>query len=216
MIRVCPMRDARCPHGVDCPYVGDGPYGYPCKEGYNQVAARAERDRVMSTPEPLPIAFERASAENEGEPVAWRSRRRGSDDDWDLFFTKPAPRSDYEDQPLYARPDPAVERLQRELDEARALLTCDHSLPHDWTLQQVIEGRLDDINKLKWQVRDTCIRAEAAEASLVKAREALTKALELAELAEELTGNQADDEFVWSLHALFKQTLADLKAGDQP
>lgn len=28
--------------------------------------------------------------ENEGEPVAWRSRRRGSDDDWDLFFTKPA------------------------------------------------------------------------------------------------------------------------------
>jgi len=137
----------------------------------------------MSTPEPLPIAFGRASAENEGEPVAWQYRiLAGAEwtswlplDKPEWFLTNYAfniANGTAKRRPLYARPDPAVERLQRELDEARA--------------------------------------------SLVKARDALTKALELAELAEELTGNQADDEFVWSLQALFKQTLADLKAGDQP
>jgi hypothetical protein len=29
------MRDALCPHGLDCAYVGDGPMGYPCKPGWN-------------------------------------------------------------------------------------------------------------------------------------------------------------------------------------
>jgi hypothetical protein len=38
------------------------------------------------------------------------------------------------------------------------------SLPNDWTLEQIIEARLDDLNKLRWQVIDTCKRAEAAEA----------------------------------------------------
>lgn len=125
----------------------------------------------------------RAYAENEGEPVAWQYRiLAGAEwtswlplDKPEWFLTNYAfniANGTAERRPLYAHPDPAVERLQRELEEARA--------------------------------------------SLVKAREALTKALELAELAEELTGNQADDEFVWSLQALFKQTLADLKAGDQP
>lgn len=33
-IRICPMRDGPCPHGFDCQFVGDGPYGYPCKEGW--------------------------------------------------------------------------------------------------------------------------------------------------------------------------------------
>lgn len=36
IVRVCPMRDAVCPHRLSCPYVGDGPYGYPCKEGWSQ------------------------------------------------------------------------------------------------------------------------------------------------------------------------------------
>lgn len=33
-LRVCPMRDAICPHGFSCPYVGDGYHGYPCKDGW--------------------------------------------------------------------------------------------------------------------------------------------------------------------------------------
>lgn len=37
MLRICPMRDAVCPHGVSCPYVGDGPYGFPCKDGYRDA-----------------------------------------------------------------------------------------------------------------------------------------------------------------------------------
>lgn len=34
IMRICIMRDGPCPHGMDCPYVGDGPLGYPCKEGW--------------------------------------------------------------------------------------------------------------------------------------------------------------------------------------
>jgi hypothetical protein len=39
-IRICPMRDGPCPHGMTCPFVGDGPFGYPCKEGW-QAGRRA-------------------------------------------------------------------------------------------------------------------------------------------------------------------------------
>jgi len=34
-IRICPMRDGPCPHGLHCQFVGDGYSGYPCKEGWN-------------------------------------------------------------------------------------------------------------------------------------------------------------------------------------
>lgn len=38
MIRVCPERDARCPHGMSCPYVD----GYRCKEGWQSPATPKE------------------------------------------------------------------------------------------------------------------------------------------------------------------------------
>jgi hypothetical protein len=41
IIRICPMRDWPCPHGMSCPYVGDGAYGYPCKDGYKTPSGRA-------------------------------------------------------------------------------------------------------------------------------------------------------------------------------
>lgn len=44
MVRICPMRDAACPHGLNCPHVGDGPMGYPCKDGWR----RALSDRRQS------------------------------------------------------------------------------------------------------------------------------------------------------------------------
>lgn len=40
-IRICPMRDGPCPRGMACEFVGDGPYGYPCKEGWRDTAGRA-------------------------------------------------------------------------------------------------------------------------------------------------------------------------------
>lgn len=42
MIRICPMRDGPCPHGMACPYVGDGAYGYPCKDGWRSRRALEE------------------------------------------------------------------------------------------------------------------------------------------------------------------------------
>lgn len=36
MIRICPKRDAVCPHGMDCPYVGDS---YECGEPNQSVIA---------------------------------------------------------------------------------------------------------------------------------------------------------------------------------
>jgi seryl-tRNA synthetase len=48
------------------------------------------------------------------------------------------------------------------------------SLPNDWTLLQIAEARIDDMLKLRDQVRDTCKRAEAAEAERDRLREALT------------------------------------------
>jgi hypothetical protein len=38
-VRICPMRDGPCPHGIDCEFVGDGPYGYPCKDGWLKTPA---------------------------------------------------------------------------------------------------------------------------------------------------------------------------------
>lgn len=61
------------------------------------------------------------------------------------------------------------EALEKTIAETRAILagTDVGSLPHDWTLQQVAEARCEDITDLRWKVRDTCARAEKAEASLV-------------------------------------------------
>lgn len=38
MVRICPMRDGPCPHGMDCPFVGEGHYGYPCKDGWQGIS----------------------------------------------------------------------------------------------------------------------------------------------------------------------------------
>jgi len=43
-IRICPMRDGPCRHGLNCPYVGDGYMGYPCKEGWNGPRVLSERE----------------------------------------------------------------------------------------------------------------------------------------------------------------------------
>jgi hypothetical protein len=64
-----------------------------------------------------------------------------------------------------------------ELDEslrcaAIARLTLAHtdlgSLPNDWSLQQIAEARIDDLLTLRDQVRDTCRRAETAEARIAE------------------------------------------------
>ena len=67
----------------------------------------------------------------------------------------------------------------RERDEARYILAgSDYgSLPNDWTLPRVAEARMGDINKLTWQVRDTCARAESAEQQARELREALAELL---------------------------------------
>jgi hypothetical protein len=67
----------------------------------------------------------------------------------------------------------AREALEAALREARGILagTDYPSLPNDWTLAQVAEARMDDIQKYMDQVRHTCIRAEKAEAALTALRE---------------------------------------------
>lgn len=72
--------------------------------------------------------------------------------------------------------DQLAERT-RERDEARYILAgSDYgSLPNDWTLPRVAEARMGDINKLTWQVRDTCARAESAERALAEARKDATE-----------------------------------------
>lgn len=54
IIRVCIMRDAVCPHGFDCPFVGDGPMGYPCKEGWRNPPARALRESLPTAGDEKP------------------------------------------------------------------------------------------------------------------------------------------------------------------
>ena len=66
----------------------------------------------------------------------------------------------------------------KQAERAQARLTLAHtdigSLPNDWTLQQIAEARIDDLLKLRDQVRDTCRRAEAAQARIAVLTEALT------------------------------------------
>jgi phage-related minor tail protein len=71
-----------------------------------------------------------------------------------------------------------LRRAQEEeakLVEVREILvhTDMGSLPNDWTAKMVAEARIDDMLKLRDQVRDTCVRAEKAEAKAERLREAL-------------------------------------------
>jgi len=112
----------------------------------------------------------------EGEPGAWQIGQAGA-----LYRTYKEARSHTdawkrentpcaEPRPLYARPDPAVERLQRELEEARAKLREAEDDAHMY-LERVNQNAYAGQSEEMWQSRAT-----AAEASLVKAREALTYA----------------------------------------
>ena len=69
----------------------------------------------------------------------------------------------------------AVGWRERQLAAARSTLahTDMGSLPDDWTLHQIAEARIDDLITLRGQVRDTCRRAERAEAQVAALREAL-------------------------------------------
>lgn len=68
--------------------------------------------------------------------------------------------------------------LRATIAEAREILahTVMGSLPDDWPLKDVAEARLHDMIDLRNQVRDTCIRAEKAEAKLA-AYESVSAAL---------------------------------------
>ncbi len=62
------------------------------------------------------------------------------------------------------------DRLSAALAASRGILagTDYPSLPNDWTLEQVAQARMDDIQKYMDQVRHTCARAEKAEARLAE------------------------------------------------
>lgn len=83
--------------------------------------------------------------------------------------------------------DDRIAELERERDEARAILahTDIGSLPDDWTLRMVAEARIDDLIKLRDQVRDTCARAERAEAEVARLREAALEAAETLSIESE-------------------------------
>ena len=44
-LRICPERDALCPHGAACPYSIDK---YYCDLHSSHVALRAERDKILA------------------------------------------------------------------------------------------------------------------------------------------------------------------------
>lgn len=73
-----------------------------------------------------------------------------------------------------------AEQAEAALAGARRVLahTDMGSLPNDWTLAQVAEARIDDMLKLREQVRDTCARAERAEARIAELEAGLLKALD--------------------------------------
>jgi len=58
------------------------------------------------------------------------------------------------------------DRLLADIEMARTILAGPDigSLPNDWTLPRIAEARWDDWHTMRDQVRDTCARAEAAEA----------------------------------------------------
>lgn len=131
---------------------------------------------------------------DEGEPVAWQIGQAGA-----LYRTYKEARSHTdawkrentpcaEPRPLYARPDPAVERLQRELEEARAKLREAEDDAHMY-LERVNQNAYAGQSEEMWQSRAT-----AAEASLVKAREALKP---FAEFAKHSLATASDGGPIW-------------------
>jgi predicted nucleic acid-binding Zn-ribbon protein len=94
-----------------------------------------------------------------------------------------------------------VEELEQEKAEAEQALVetweilaggDSGSLPNDWAVPRIAAARMDDIDKLTWQVRDTCARAEAAEAKAEderKSKEALERVRQIN--ADELAAMQA-------------------------
>lgn len=65
--------------------------------------------------------------------------------------------------------------LQEEISKARVILagTDIGSLPNDMLLSVIAQKRMDEHYKYFWQVKDTCTRAEKAEAIVKRQRAAL-------------------------------------------
>lgn len=87
---------------------------------------------------------------------------------------------DVPDEPLIHVIESMAFRLttaERTIQQTREILahTDIGSLPNDWTLQRVAEARIDDLIKLRDQVRDTCTRAEQAERTIEELRATVEK-----------------------------------------
>jgi len=80
-------------------------------------------------------------------------------------------RAEHDDLSIADEAADEIASLKSQLAQTRTILahTDIGSLPNDWTLEQVAEARIDDLCKLREQVRDTCARAEKAEAQLAQA-----------------------------------------------
>lgn len=65
-----------------------------------------------------------------------------------------------------------ISLLVKEIFDARDILASDvmGNLPDEWPLRDVAEARMHDVIALRNQVRDTCARAEKAEAELAAMR----------------------------------------------
>lgn len=106
----------------------------------------------------------RFTARQKLKPFGNISRVQSEQETYDMAVTRDVELKKARDR------DATIERLRAELAEAREILAGGNfgSLPNDWTLPRIAASVMEDMHKLTWQVRDTCARAETAEAALAE------------------------------------------------
>lgn len=152
-------------------------------------------DEEIAAPEPLSTGFERVYAEIHGEPVAWHilneerqvicwhQHKASAEKDVATYYAH----RKVTVEPLYAHPDPAVERLQREL-------------------------RL-----LREQQKEDFDRATSAEASLAKAREAIRIKDDTLRLVHGLIAEAAfDEQLLNTVDGIDERILASIAETGEP
>jgi hypothetical protein len=88
-----------------------------------------------------------------------------------------------------------VKELEAERLQVRGILAgSDYgSLPNDWKLERIADARMNDVHDLRWQVKDTCSRAEAAESRATRAEQERDKLQGMLLLCGELGGIGKDE-----------------------
>lgn len=169
MIRVCPERDAICPHGMGCPYAAGPDSQYRCKDGWRSIPSKpAETIPPMTHDhsgadikalEAFARAYDKEDAAQMGEP-----------DPWAETYEDPADEATWRAERIACAEvaaRPLLDALASAIaarDEARAELATWQEVKHStpWKARaEAAEARLEELTRERDEAKAGSERMEA-------------------------------------------------------